>query len=111
MHYIYLALAIIGEVIGINALKASEEFTKPFYAIIGILGYFCTFYFLVLALRVIPIGIAYAIWAGVGIVMITIAAYYLHEQSLDMPALIGIALIITGVIVIQIFSETIKLES
>lgn len=110
MHYIYLALAIIGEVIGINALKASEEFTKPWYTVIGILGYLCTFYFLVLALRSIPIGIAYAIWAGVGIVMITVAAYYLHDQSLDIPALIGIALIISGVVVIQMFSDSVLLE-
>lgn len=111
MHYIYLALAIIGEVIGINALKASAEFTKPLYVVIGVLGYLCTFYFLVLALRVIPIGIAYAIWAGVGIVMITIAAYYLHEQSLDVPALIGIALIVSGVVIIQMFSESVLLEN
>jgi small multidrug resistance pump len=107
MHYLYLALAIIGEVIAINALKASEEFTKPLPVVIGVVGYICTFYFLVLALRVIPIGIAYAIWAGVGIIMITAAAYFIHQQVLDMPALVGITFIIAGVVVIQLFSQSI----
>ena len=107
MHYLYLLFAILGEVVAINALKASAEFTKPIPAAIGILGYICTFYFLVLALRNIPIGIAYAIWAGVGIIIIAGAAYFVHEESLDLPAIIGIALIIAGVVVIQLFSQTI----
>jgi small multidrug resistance pump len=107
MHYLYLLLAIIGEVIAINALKASEEFTRIVPTIIVVLGYCCTFYFLMLALRVIPVGIAYAIWAGVGIIIVTLGAYYLFEQTLDPPAMIGITLIIIGVVVIQLFSETI----
>lgn len=107
MHYFYLLLAIIGEVIAINALKASEEFTKVIPTAIVIIGYCCTFYFLMLALRVIPVGIAYAIWAGIGIVIVTLGAYFLFEQTLDSPAIIGIALIIMGVVVIQLFSETI----
>ncbi len=111
MHYLYLALAILGEAIAINALKASEEFSKLVPATIGILGYMCTFYFLVLALRVIPIGVAYAIWAGVGIVIIAAAAYFLHQQALDFPAIIGITLIILGVVVIQVFSATVHTTS
>ena len=107
MHYFYLLLAIIGEVVAINALKASEEFTKVIPTAIVVIGYCCTFYFLMLALRVIPVGIAYAIWAGIGIVIVTLGAYFLFEQTLDSPAMIGIALIITGVVVIQLFSETI----
>lgn len=107
MHYLYLALAILGEVIAINALKASEEFTKVIPTAIVILGYLCTFYFLMLALRVIPVGIAYAIWAGVGIIIVTLAAYFLYQQVLDTPAIIGIALIILGVVVIQLFSEVV----
>lgn len=106
MHYFYLVLAIIGEMIAINFLKASEEFTKPIPTLMGMAGYVCTFYFLMLALRVIPVGIAYAIWAGVGIIMITIGAYYLYEQVLDIPALVGIALILLGVVVIHLFSDT-----
>lgn len=106
MHYMYLSLAIIGEVIAINALKASNEFSKLLPVTIGIVGYICTFYFLVLALRVIPIGIAYAIWAGAGIIIIAATGYFIHEQVLDFPALIGISLIILGVAVIQLFSST-----
>lgn len=93
--------------IAIHFLKASEEFTKPIPTILGILGYICTFYFLMLALRVIPVGIAYAIWAGVGIVIITIGAYYLYEQALDIPAMVGIGLILLGVMVIHLFSDVI----
>lgn len=107
MHYFYLLLAIIGEMIAISFLKASAEFTKPLQTFIGIAGYIFTFYFLMLALRVIPVGIAYAIWAGTGIVMITIGAYYLYNQVLDTPALVGIALIILGVVIIHLFSDTI----
>ncbi|MBN9288334.1 MAG: QacE family quaternary ammonium compound efflux SMR transporter [Gammaproteobacteria bacterium 39-13] len=107
MHYFYLLLAIIGEVIAINALKASEEFTKIIPTAIVVIGYCCTFYFLMLALRVIPVGIAYAIWAGVGIIIVTLMAYLLFEQALDKPAIVGIFLIILGVVVIQLFSETV----
>lgn len=107
MHYFYLLLAIIGEMIAINFLKVSEEFTKIMPTLMGIAGYICTFYFLMLALRVIPVGIAYAIWAGVGIILITVGAYYLYQQVLDIPALVGIALIILGVIVIHLFSHSI----
>lgn len=107
MHYLYLVFAIIGEIVGIFFLKASEEFTKPVPMVLGIAGYICTFYFLMLALRVIPVGVAYAIWAGVGIVMITIGAYFLYEQILDIAALVGIALIVVGVVVIHLFSDVV----
>ncbi len=107
MHYFYLLLAIIGEVVAINALKASEEFTKPIPTVIVVVGYCCTFYFLTLALRVIPVGIAYAIWAGIGIIIVTLGAYYLFNQALDKPAIIGITFIIIGVVVIQLFSSTV----
>jgi small multidrug resistance pump len=107
MHYFYLLLAIIGEMIAISFLKASEEFTKPLPTVIGIAGYICTFYFLMLALRVIPVGIAYAIWAGAGIVLISMSAYYFYNQVLDVPAIFGIALIVLGVVVIHLFSDII----
>lgn len=107
MHYFYLLLAIIGEMVAISFLKASEEFTRPLPTVVGITGYFFTFYFLMLALRVIPVGVAYAIWAGVGIVMITIGAYYLYQQVLDTPAIVGITLILLGVVVIHLFSNSV----
>lgn len=107
MHYFYLVLAIIGEMFAIHFLKTSEEFTRPLPTLLGLAGYACTFYFLMLALRVIPVGVAYAIWAGMGIIMITIGAYYLYEQVLDYPALIGICLIVLGVVVIHLFSDTV----
>lgn len=107
MHYLYLVLAIIGEMVAIHFLKSSEEFTRPIPTIMGLGGYACTFYFLMLALRVIPVGVAYAIWAGAGIIMITIGAHYLYEQVLDIPAVIGIVLIILGVVIIHMFSDTV----
>lgn len=107
MHYVYLLLAIIAEVIAINALKASEEFSKVIPTAMVVVGYCCCFYFLMLALRVIPVGVAYAIWAGVGIIIVTLGAYFLFEQTLDYPAIAGIALIVLGVVVIHAFSQTV----
>jgi small multidrug resistance pump len=104
MHFLHLAIAIVAEVIGTSALKASESFTKPLPALLTVASYGLAFYFLALTLRVIPVGIAYAIWSGLGIVLISIAGWVLFRQSLDMPALIGLALIIGGVVVINVFS-------
>ena len=106
MTYLYLALAIIAEVAATSALKASEEFTKLVPSIIVIVGYCIAFYLLTLVLRVIPIGITYAIWSGLGIVLVTIAGVFLYKQTPDIPAIIGMGLIITGVIVINVFSKT-----
>lgn len=107
MHYLYLSLAILSEVIAISALKGSGEFTKPLYCGVVVIGYISCFYFLMLALRVIPVGIAYAIWAGVGIILVTLGAYLLYEQTLDPPALFGIGMIVLGVVIIQLFSQTV----
>ncbi|WP_157118036.1 DMT family transporter [Oceanicoccus sagamiensis] len=106
--YIYLAVAIIAEVIGTTALKASEEFSKPIPSIIVVLGYGAAFYFLSLVLKTIPIGIAYAIWAGVGIVLVAIVGVVLFEQKLDLPAVIGMLLIVSGVVVMNAFSQSIN---
>lgn len=105
-HWIYLAIAIVAEVIATSALKASHEFTRLIPTIIVVIGYLTAFYFLTLSLRVIPVGIAYAIWAGLGIVLIASISWILYGQKLDLPALLGMALIISGVLVINLFSKT-----
>ncbi|MCW3161140.1 DMT family transporter [Chryseobacterium oryctis] len=103
--YLFLALAIVFEIIATTFLKKSEQFTKFFPSILTILGYVVSFYCLSIALRQIPIGIAYAIWSGVGIVSITIIGVFVFKQIPDWPAIIGISLIVIGVIVINLFSK------
>ena len=107
MGYLYLSISIIAEVIGTSALKASEEFTNPVPSIIVIVSYAVAFYSLTFVLRSIPVGVAYAIWSGVGIALISIAAFFLYRQSLDLPAIIGIGLIIAGVAVINLYSKSV----
>jgi len=106
VSYLYLSIAIVAEVIGTSALKASAGFTRLGPSLITILGYAAAFYFLSLTLKTIPVGIAYAIWSGVGIVLISLIGYALFRQALDLPAIVGIALIIAGVAVINLFSRT-----
>ena len=107
MAYIYLAVAIIAEVAATTALKASEEFTKLGPSIVVIVGYGIAFYCLTLVLRTIPVGIAYAIWSGLGIVLIAIVGAILFRQIPDLPAIIGMALIVCGVVIVNVFSKTI----
>jgi small multidrug resistance pump len=104
MHYVFLAIAIVAEVIGTSALKAAEGFTRPLPTLIVVVGYAAAFYFLSLALKVIPVGIAYAIWSGVGVALITLIGWVVFRQRLDPPALAGVALIVAGVVVIHVFS-------
>jgi len=106
MGYAYLSIAIIAEVIATSALKASEEFTRLVPSILVIAGYGIAFYCLSLVLRTIPLGIAYAIWCGVGIALIAIVGVVLYKQPLDWPAIIGIALIVAGVATIHFYSRT-----
>ncbi|WP_019557285.1 DMT family transporter [Thiomicrorhabdus arctica] len=108
MGYWYLAIATIAEVIATSALKSSEEFTKLVPSLIVVVGYIVAFYFLALVLKTVPIGIAYAIWAGMGIVLVAIVAAVIYKQIPDLPALIGMTLIITGVAVMNIFSKTVS---
>jgi len=108
MAYIYLLIAIIAEVVGTSALKASDGFTKWIPNVIIVIGYGLAFYFLSLVLRSIPVGVAYAIWSGLGIVLISLVGYAYFKQPLDLPAIIGIVLIISGAILINIFSKTIS---
>ena len=102
----YLAIASVGEVIATSFLRASAGFTQLVPTIVVVVGYGITFYFFSLALQTIPVGIGYAIWSGVGIVLVSIIAYFVYGQSLDLPALIGIALILAGVLVINLFSQS-----
>jgi len=106
MGYLYLAIAIVSEVIGTSALKASEEFTRLVPSLISIIAFLCALFCLSLTLRTIPVGVAYAIWSGIGIVLISLIALVLFGQKLDAPALIGMALIIAGVLVINLFSKS-----
>ena len=106
LPYIYLAIAIIFEVIGTTALKSSENFTKILPTIIMALSYGFSFYFLCLVMKYLPVGITYAIWSGLGIVLISIISAFYFKEWLDIPAMIGIILIIFGVVIIQIFSKT-----
>lgn len=106
MSYLYLAAAIISEVIGTSALKASNEFTRLVPSLVTVAAFVSAFWFLSLCLRTIPVGIAYAIWSGIGIVLISVIARILFEQKLDAPAIIGMALIVAGVLVINLFSKS-----
>ena len=108
MQSVYLAIAIVAEVVGTSALKASNGFTVWQPSLIVAVGYGISFYFLSLALRTIPVGIAYAIWSGVGIVLISLIAWVAYRQALDLAAMVGIALIIAGVCIIQLFSRTMQ---
>ncbi|WP_020396363.1 SMR family transporter [Thiolinea disciformis] len=105
MEYVYLGLAIIAEVIAANALKASGGLTKLWPSVIMCVSYALTFYFMTMALRTIPLGVTYAIWSGVGIVLITLTSVFFFNEKVDMPAIIGMGLIIAGVIVINVFSK------
>ena len=106
MHYVYLGLAIACEVVATSALKNAEGFSRLVPSLIVTVGYGAAFFFLSLAQRAIPIGIAYAVWSGVGIILISVVAYFLHGQKLDLPALLGMGLIVAGVLVIQLFSRS-----
>ena len=103
---VYLTIAIVGEVIATSFLRASAGFTQLVPSIVVVVGYCVTFYFFSLALQTIPVGIGYAIWSGVGIILVSIIAYFVYGQSLDLPALIGIGLILAGVLVINLFSQS-----
>lgn len=106
-QWLFLSVAIISEVVATSALKASNGFTQLWPSLLVIAGYAIAFFFLSLTLRTMPVGIAYAIWSGIGIVLVTLIGWFVFEQSLDIPAIIGLALIITGVVVLQIFSKSV----
>lgn len=107
MHWLYLIVAIVCEVAATSALKETDGFSRPLPSAVVVAGYAAAFYFLALTLRTFPIGIVYALWSGVGIVLITIVGWFFYQQKLDLAALAGIGLIIAGVIVINLFSKSV----
>lgn len=105
INYIYLALAIVAETVATTALKMSEQFTRLWPSLIVVIGYAAAFYLLSLSLRTIPIGVAYGLWSAIGIVLITTIGAIGFKQIPDLPAIIGMILIIAGVLIINLFSK------
>lgn len=106
-HWLILGIAIVSEVIATSALKASEGFTRLLPSVIVVIGYGIAFYCLALVLRTLPVGIVYAIWSGVGVALIALVGCLLYGQTLDLPAIVGIGLIVAGVAVLNVFSKTV----
>lgn len=105
-HWVLLSIAILSEVAATSALKSSNGFTQFWPSVIVVAGYAAAFFFLSLSLRTIPVGVAYAIWSGVGIVLIAVIGWFFLGQKLDMPAVIGLILIVSGVVVLNVFSRS-----
>ncbi len=105
-NWLLLLAAIVSEVIATSALKSSEGFSRFLPSVIVVVGYGIAFYCLALTLRVIPMGVVYAVWSGIGIVLITLFGWLLFGQKLDFPTLLGIVLIAAGVVVMNVFSKT-----
>ncbi|WP_147125088.1 DMT family transporter [Shimia ponticola] len=105
--YIYLILAIVAETIGTTALQASQQFSRLGPSVIVVVAYAVSFYLLALALKTIPVGIAYAVWSGLGMVMIAAIGWIVFRQSLDTAAIIGLSMILGGVLVIHLFSNSV----
>lgn len=106
MSWLYLSIAIFAEIIATTALKKAEGFSLLLPSVVTVVGYAIAFYFLSLSLRSIPVGIAYAVWSGVGIVAISIIGVIVFKQTLDLAALIGISFIVLGVLILNVFSKS-----
>ncbi|AHG22544.1 multidrug DMT transporter [Chania multitudinisentens RB-25] len=104
--FMYLTMAIIAEVIATTMLKASEGFTRLWPSLVVIVGYAVAFWGLSIVVKTMPLGIVYAIWSGMGIVLVSVAAVFIYQQKLDLPAILGIGLIIAGVLVINLLSKS-----
>ena len=105
-NWLILFVAIVSEVIATSALKSSEGFSRFWPSVVVVIGYGIAFYCLALTLRVIPMGVVYAIWSGIGIVLIALVGWFLFDQKLDLPAVLGIGLIASGVVVMNVFSTS-----
>jgi len=105
--YLLLGLAILAEVIATSSLKSSEGFTRLWPSVVTLLGYTIAIFLLSLTLKTLPTGIAYAIWSGVGIILVSAIGWFGYGQKLDTPAMIGLGLIIAGVIVVNVFSKSV----
>lgn len=106
-HWVFLAIAIASEVVATSALKASDGFSKLPPTLLTLAGYAVAFYFLSLTLRTIPVGIAYAVWSGIGVVLIALIGWLRFGQRLDPPAILGLVLIVAGVMVMNVFSKSV----
>lgn len=108
MHlaYVYLFIAILTETIGTTALQASQQFTRLVPSLLVVVAYGASFWFMALALKFMPVGLVYALWSGLGIVFIAMIGFVVFQQRLDLPAVLGIGMILAGILVIQLFSNT-----
>ncbi|MEP3637154.1 MAG: SMR family transporter [Lentilitoribacter sp.] len=106
LHYVYLIIAVAAETIGTSALQASQQFTRLGPSIVVVIAYGLAFYLLSLTLRTLPVGIMYAIWSGLGIVLIAFIGWVVFGQRLDLPAVLGMSMILGGILVIHLFSTT-----
>ena len=104
---LYLFLAIVTEVIATSALKATDGFSRLWPSVLTLVGYAISIYLLALTVRTMPVGIVYAVWSGTGVVLIAAIAWIYYRQAIDLPGLIGIALIIAGVLIVNLFSKTV----
>jgi small multidrug resistance pump len=107
-QWLFLSIAIVSEVMATSALKASAGFTRPLPSLVVVLGYGVAFYFLSLTLKTLPVGVAYAIWSGAGVALIALIGWAFLGQRLDAPAILGLALIVAGVVVINVFSKSVS---
>jgi small multidrug resistance pump len=103
--HLILLLAILAEVIATSALKASENFTRPIPSLLVVVGYGTAFFLLSITLKTLPIGVAYAIWSGVGTALVAVVGWLYYRQSLDLPAILGLTLIIAGTLILNLFSK------
>ncbi len=106
MHWLYLAIAIVAEVVGTSFLRAAAGFTKPLPSVMVVVGYGLAFFFLSLTLDKVPVGVAYAIWSGVGVTLIATIGWLFLGQKLDPPTIVGMGLIVAGVVVLNLFSKS-----
>ena len=106
MPYVILAFAVLAETIGTTALQASQQFSRLWPSVIVVVSYAAAFYLLALALRYFPVGIAYAMWSGLGVIFISLIGLAVFGQKLDLPAILGLGLIIAGIVIINVFSST-----
>lgn len=106
MPYLYLIIAVAAETIATSALQASQQFSRPLPSILVVVGYALAFWFLSLTLKSVPVGVAYAIWSGLGVCFIAVIGWVAFGQRLDLPAVFGLSLILAGILVIQLFSDS-----
>ena len=109
-HWLFLGIAIVAEVTATSALKASEGFSRLWPSAVVVLGYGVAFYFLSLTLRTVPVGVAYAIWSGLGVVLVALLSWWLFGQKLDLAAVLGMGLIVAGVLVMNLFSSSTRVH-